>query len=89
MPHQVTNIDLCFSFDRIIDLIIASDSNTDTPVVSVDDQSFCAVQWENSSIVCTVSQSAIFKSPEFTRVNDICFIEVEGRYRKGQVIFKG
>ncbi|CAF2710281.1 unnamed protein product [Rotaria sp. Silwood2] len=43
-----------------------SDSYADTPAIYVDKESFCAVQWENSNIVSTVSQSAIFKSPEFT-----------------------
>ncbi|CAF4722481.1 unnamed protein product, partial [Rotaria sp. Silwood2] len=66
-----------------------SDSYADTSVISVDKESFCAVQWENSSIVSTVQQSAIFKSPEFTNVNDICFIKTKGNYRKGQIIFKG
>jgi hypothetical protein len=58
-------------------------------VVAVDNESFCAVQWENSSIVSTVPQSSIFKSPEFTRVNDICFVEKEGQYQKGKIIFIG
>ncbi|CAF4843076.1 unnamed protein product [Rotaria sp. Silwood1] len=66
-----------------------SESHTDVPVVSVDNKSFCAVQWENSNIISAVPQSAIFKSPEFTELNDICFIETEGQYRRGQIIFKG
>jgi hypothetical protein len=39
--------------------------------------------------VSTVPQSSVFKSPEFTRVNDICFVEIEGQYRKGKIIFIG
>ncbi|CAF1178387.1 unnamed protein product [Rotaria sordida] len=66
-----------------------SNSNTDTHGISVGNESFCAVQWENSNIISTVPQSAIFKSPEFTNVNDVCFIEINGQYRKGQIIFKG
>ncbi|CAF1230419.1 unnamed protein product [Rotaria sp. Silwood1] len=66
-----------------------SDSHTDIPAVSVDKKSFYAVRWENSGIVSTVSQSAVFKSPEYTHVNDVCFIETIGQYRKGQIIFKG
>ncbi|CAF3722578.1 unnamed protein product [Rotaria sp. Silwood1] len=66
-----------------------SDFNTDTPAVSISNEIFCAIHWENNSIVSTVPQSAIFKSPEFTNVNDICFIEAEGQYRKGQIIFIG
>jgi hypothetical protein len=49
-------------------------------MVSVSDESFCAVKWENSSTISTVSQSAIFKSPEFTHVNDVCFVETEQEY---------
>ncbi|CAF3774220.1 unnamed protein product [Rotaria sordida] len=67
----------------------ASNSNTDTHGISVCNESFCAVQWENSNIISTIPQSAIFKSPEFTNVNDVCFIEINGQYRKGQIIFKG
>ncbi|CAF3753260.1 unnamed protein product [Rotaria sordida] len=66
-----------------------SDFNRDTSEISVDNESFYAVQWENGSIVSTVPQSAIFKSSEFTSLNDICFIETEGQYRKGQIIFQG
>ncbi|CAF4419276.1 unnamed protein product, partial [Rotaria sp. Silwood2] len=66
-----------------------SDSDTDMSTVSVDNSIFCAVQWENSIIVSIVPQSAIFKSPEFTASNDVCFIETKGQYRKGQIIFKG
>jgi hypothetical protein len=58
-------------------------------VISVDENSFCAVRWEDNSIVSTVPQSSIFKSPEFTRVNDICFVETEGQYRKGKIISIG
>jgi hypothetical protein len=58
-------------------------------VISVDDESFCAVQWKNSSNISTVSQSSVFKSPEFTGVDDICFVEREGQYRKGKIIFIG
>jgi hypothetical protein len=58
-------------------------------MVSVSDESFCAVKWENSSTISTVSQSAIFKSPEFTHVNDVCFVETEQEYRKGKIIFIG
>ncbi len=66
-----------------------SDSNIDIPVIIADDNIFCTVQWENSTIISTVSQSAIFKSPEFTRVNDVCFVETEGQYEKGKILFIG
>ncbi|CAF4165867.1 unnamed protein product [Rotaria sp. Silwood2] len=67
-----------------------SDSDTNAKKeVSVGHHNFCAVQWENSCTISTVPQSAIFKSPEFTHVNDVCFIETAGHYRKGQIIFKG
>ncbi|CAF4743106.1 unnamed protein product [Rotaria sp. Silwood1] len=69
--------------------ISTSNSNTDTSGISIYHESFCAVQWENSKIVSTVPQSAIFKAPEFTSVNDICFIETEAHYQKGRIIFKG
>ncbi len=58
-------------------------------MISVDENSFFAVRWVDNSSVSTVSQSAIFKSPEFTRVNDVCFIETEGQYRKGKIISIG
>ncbi len=54
-----------------------------------DDNTFCAVQWENTDIISIVSQSAIFKSPEFTHVNDVCFVETEGQYEKGKILFIG
>ncbi|CAF4460211.1 unnamed protein product [Rotaria sp. Silwood2] len=63
-------------------------TNADTPELSHDNESFCVVQWENSNIVSTIPQSAIFKSPEFTSVNDICFIETDEHYRKGRIILK-
>jgi hypothetical protein len=53
--------------------LIASDSNTDTPMVVVDDNRFCVVQWENTDITSIVSQSGIIKSPQATHVNDVCF----------------
>ncbi|CAF0930245.1 unnamed protein product [Rotaria sordida] len=65
------------------------DSNTNAKQVSIDHHSFSAVQWENSCTVSIVPQSAIFKSHEFTHVNDVCFIETAGHYQKGQIIFKG
>ncbi|CAF4289774.1 unnamed protein product [Rotaria sp. Silwood2] len=65
-----------------------SDSHTYVPAVSVDNASFCAVRWENNNIVSTVSQLAVFQSPEFTHVKDICYIEIKGQYRKGQIIAK-
>ncbi len=70
-------------------MFVATDSNTDERVIAIDKDSFCAVQWENTDTVSTVSQSAIFKSPEFTRVNDICFVEIEGQYQKGKILFIG
>ncbi len=70
-------------------MFVATDSNTDERVIAIDKDSFCAVQWENTNTVSTVSQSAIFKSPEFTRVNDICFVEIEDQYQKGKILFIG
>ncbi|CAF4213307.1 unnamed protein product [Rotaria sordida] len=74
----------------MIDLIVASDSNTDVPAITFDNETFYAIEWENSNIISTVSQSAVFKSPEFTNINDICLIEIENeQYRKGKIIFRG
>lgn len=61
----------------------------DKSVISIDHESFYVVQWKNNTISCAISQSAICKSPEFIRVNDICFMRVKGHYRPGKIIFKG
>jgi hypothetical protein len=74
---------------KTIDLIEASNSDTDKPAVCYDDESFCAVKLDNSSTICTVPQSAIFKAPEFTNINDVCFFELAEQYGKGQIIFRG
>ncbi|CAF2779689.1 unnamed protein product [Rotaria sp. Silwood2] len=67
-----------------------SNSHTDIPTVRFDNETFYAVQWESSNIISTVPQSAVFKSPEFTNINDICIIEIENeQYRKGKIIFRG
>ncbi|CAM4979087.1 unnamed protein product [Rotaria socialis] len=66
-----------------------SDFDADTTSVSIDNESFYAVRWENSNIVSTVSQSAVFKSPQYTHLNDICCIKTAGQYKKGQIILKG
>ncbi|CAF1203501.1 unnamed protein product [Rotaria magnacalcarata] len=66
-----------------------SDFDTDAPSVSIDNESFYAVRWENSNIVSTVSQSVVFKSPQYTHLNDICCIETAGQYKNGQIILKG
>ncbi|CAF1365576.1 unnamed protein product, partial [Rotaria sordida] len=67
-----------------------SDSITDVPAVTFDNETFYAIQWENSNMISTVCQSAVFKSPEFTNINDICLIEIENeQYRKGKIIFRG
>ena len=73
----------------LILFFIASDSNTDRPAVSIDKDSFCVVQWENTNMIAIVPQSTIFKSPEFACVNDICIIETEGQYRKGNILLIG
>jgi hypothetical protein len=70
-------------------LFVASDSSTDEPVISVDNDYYCSVQWENSNIISTVPQLTILKSPEFTRLNDVCFVEIEEEYRKAKIVFKG
>ncbi|CAF2148696.1 unnamed protein product [Rotaria magnacalcarata] len=77
------------TYEYTIKLTKMGNSHTDIPVISFDNKSFCAVRWENSNMISAVPQSAIFKSPEFTMLNDICVIEVDGQYRKGQIIFKG
>jgi hypothetical protein len=58
-------------------------------MTSLNDDSYCAIWWINSRIISTVHQSAIFKSPELTRVNDICFVEIEDQYQKGKILFIG
>jgi len=58
-------------------------------MISFDENIFCVVQWENSNDVAIVSQSSVFKAPEFTHMNDICFVEIEGQYQKGKIIFIG
>jgi hypothetical protein len=65
------------------------DSSADEPVVIFNKKCFCAVQWEGSSIVSVIPQSSIFKSPEFTHVNDVCFVGEKRNYRKGKILFKG
>ncbi|CAF2528187.1 unnamed protein product [Rotaria sp. Silwood2] len=65
------------------------DSHTDVPAVSFDHKTFYAVKWVDSNVISTMPQSAAFKAPEFTKVDDTCFIEIEGEYRKGQIIDKG
>ena len=69
--------------------MVASDSNTDAVEVFADPDTFCSIRWDNSDIVSTVSQSAVYKSPEFTGVNDICFVEREGNYERGRVLHIG
>lgn len=59
------------------------------PGVHFDNESFYVVQWENTDIISTVPQSSVVKAPDFTKINDICYIETEGQYRKGQIIFQG
>jgi hypothetical protein len=58
-------------------------------MVLADDNTFCAVQWKNTDTISIVSQSAILKSPEFTHANDVCFVETEGQYEKGKILFIG
>lgn len=72
-----------------IHLLIATDSDTDTPAISFDENIFCAIQWESNDTVTTVPQSAICKSPIFTSVNDICFVRAKGQYQKGKITFIG
>jgi hypothetical protein len=64
-------------------------ANEDIQSIAVSNENFYAIQWEKSKTICTVPQSAVFKSPEFTRVNDICFVEIERQYRKGQILHIG
>jgi hypothetical protein len=70
-------------------LFLAGSVNADTSVISASNKNCYVVRCENSDTVCTVAQSAIFRSPEVTRVNDVCFVETEEQYRKGQIIFIG
>jgi hypothetical protein len=69
--------------------ISAQSINANTQLNAIPNESFCAVQWEESRTIFTVPQSAVLKLPEFTHVNDICFVEIEGQYRKGQIICIG
>ncbi|CAF3348109.1 unnamed protein product [Rotaria socialis] len=66
-----------------------SNSNTDRPEIVFNSRCFYAVKWKNSDIVSAIPQSAILKSPEYTKVDDVCFIETKGRYREGQILLKG
>lgn len=52
------------------------------------DGDFCAVKWENSDSVVVVPTSAVQKPPEHICLNDIRTIELNGWYRKGQIILK-
>jgi len=52
-------------------------------------QNFCVIQWENNDMICVVPQSSIFKSADLIQINDICFIEIEGKYRRGIIKFIG
>jgi len=58
-------------------------------MIVADDNRFYVIQWESSNIIAIVSQSSIFKSPEFTYVNDICFVEIDGQYEKAKILFIG
>jgi hypothetical protein len=40
-------------------------------------------------MICIVPQSSVFKSSEYTQINDICFIEIDGKYRRGIIKFIG
>lgn len=55
----------------------------------MDHESFYVIQWKNNTITYTIPQSAIWKSSEFTCINDICFVRIKGQYRPGKIIFKG
>ena len=68
----------------VFDTSLVSNENISTLI----EENFCVVQWENSNAICIVPQASVFKSPDFTYVNDICIIEVEGQYRKGQIKYK-
>jgi len=58
----------------------AQSINANTQVTAIPNDRFCAVQWEKSRTIFTVPQSAVLKPSEFTHVNDICFVEIEGQY---------
>jgi hypothetical protein len=70
-------------------LIIVPNGNICASATHTVTEYFYIVQWENSNIVCIIPQASIFKSADFTHVNDICIIEVEGKYRKGQIKYRG
>jgi hypothetical protein len=69
----------CFSF------ILVSNENISTIV----NENFCVIQLENNDIIYIVSQSLVFKSPDFTQINDICFIEIQEKYQRGIIKFIG
>ncbi|CAF1329795.1 unnamed protein product [Adineta steineri] len=56
---------------------------------SILNEMFYVVQLETNNMIYIVSQSSIFKSPEFIHINDICFIEIENCYQRGQIKYKG
>ena len=78
-----------YFFIWIIYFILVSNSNLSTSINSLFNHNFCVIQWENSDTFCVVPQTSIFKSADFTEINDICFIENDGIYRKGIIKFKG
>ncbi len=70
-------------------MILVSNETLSSSINSLIIESYYVIQWENSNVICVVPQSSIFKSPDFIEINDICFIETEGKYRRGRIQFKG
>jgi len=70
-------------------LFLASNSDTDQPEVHFNKNVFYVVQWDKTNTISLVQQSAVFKAPQFTQINDICFIEKHQQYARGKIIFIG
>jgi len=50
---------------------------------------YCAVQWEDNSVVSVVHQSPVRKPPDVIHLFEQRVIERDGRYRNAQIILKG
>ncbi|CAF1173679.1 unnamed protein product [Rotaria sordida] len=85
---------LLFSLTSIFSLIIlANETMSEMSSMIVNENIYCAIQWIEETMekkmISIVSQSTIFKSPDFICINDICVIEFAGNYYKGKILYKG
>ncbi|CAF3773286.1 unnamed protein product [Rotaria sordida] len=71
----------------------ANETMSEMSSMIVNENIYCAIQWIEETMekkmISIVSQSTIFKSPDFICINDICVIEFAGNYYKGKILYKG